>query len=204
MWFLTFAVMAATPPIAITSPVEGAMVVAGSLVAITVNITSGSYPSGIAIVGQDPLGDADIQPVSGSTMQFSLMIPTNTPPDSYAITAVGMSTKGELVSSAPVSIRVEGADRPTLLLISPASIAFAVVGDTREPTVVAQFAGGSSLDVTKSSRLVIRSEDPTMAVVRDGVITAAGPGHTSIAFQYGPVTTMTAVTVDSSAVVPKK
>jgi hypothetical protein len=71
MWFLTFAVMAATPPTAITSPVEAAMVVAGSLVAITVNITSGSYPSGIAIVGQDPLGDADIRDSRHGRLQRS-------------------------------------------------------------------------------------------------------------------------------------
>jgi hypothetical protein len=194
----------ATPPIVITSPVEGTTVMAGKPVAISVNITSGSYPAGIAIIGQDPLGDADIQPVSGSMMHFSLMIPANTPPNSYAITAVGMSTRGELVTSAPVNIQVEGADKPTFLVIYPASIAFAVAGDTTEPTVVAQFTGGSSLEVTHSSRLVIRSEDPTVAVIRDGVITAVGPGHTSIAFQYGPVTIMTAVTVDSGGAVPKK
>jgi hypothetical protein len=195
---------AATPPLVITAPVEGATVMAGTAIAITVNVTSGSYPKGMAIMAHDPLGATDLQPVSGSTVQFSLTIPANTPPDSYAITAVGMNAKGELVSSAPIDVRVESADIPTSLAVYPPAIALAGVGDTTEPIVVGKLPGGTYLDVTHSSRLVIRSEDPAIAVARDGIITAVGSGHTSMSIQYGSVSTTTAVTVATAAVIPKK
>jgi len=194
----TITAMTATPPLAITSPVEGATVIAGSPVAIAVTVVSGSYPSGVAIIGQDPLGATGLQPVIGSTMTFSLTIPANTAPGSYTVTAVALSSAKALVSSVPVNVSVERADSPTALSVYPPAVYLDAVGSALPLTVMGTFAEGVTTEVTKSTRLTATSENTNVATVQNGTVTATAAGQTSIEIRYGSVTVKLPITVPAT------
>jgi Dockerin type I domain len=166
--------------------INGAAVTAGQTLAVSVSIGSGTYPNGLAVVGQDPLGVTAIQPVSGSTLSFALTIPGHTPPGSYSITAAGPNNAGALISSAPISVVVERADRPTALSVHPAMAAFRFVGDTLPLTVYAKFSNGLT-DVTQSAHLIATSENSAVATAQNGTISAVNSGQTDIDLQYGSV-----------------
>jgi hypothetical protein len=109
--------LAAQSPAAliIVSPSAGRMIQPGQAVAISVHVASGTYPYGVGILGQDPLGSAGPNTVVGSTVSFTLTVPANTPPGPYEITAAAADSTGALASSEPVTIDVERADIPTAL-----------------------------------------------------------------------------------------
>jgi hypothetical protein len=186
---------AQTPSLVISTPQNGAPAASGQALAITVTVASGSYPSGIAIFAQDPLGIAALQAVVGSAVNFAMTIPANTPPGTYAITAVGQNSAGTLVSSTPVNVVVERADLPTSLIVTPTSVVFGYIGDKVPLTLIGTFAAGVQMDVTQSSHLSLTSENTSIAGVKNGVITAVGTGNTTIDVQYGSVTGKIAVTV---------
>lgn len=183
-------------PLTITSPVSGTTVTSGQSFAITVTVGSGTYPPGIAIFAQDPLGGTDLQPVVGSTATFTLMVPANTSPGSYALTAASADSTGADVESAPISVLVERADLPTALTIyPPATLNLRFIGDTNPITVFGTFTAGLQIDVTHSTHLTITSENPNVATVQNGIITAVGSGQTNIDVQYGSITAKLSVTV---------
>jgi hypothetical protein len=184
-----------TSPPTITSPASGAVVTAGQSLTITVSVTSGAYPNGIAIIGHDPLGTTAVQSVTGSSVSFSLPIPTNTPPGTYAVTAVGVNSSGTLVSSSPIAVDVERADQPTNLIVAPSLFTFVNIGDTRAVTVLAFFTGGSPLDVTRSLQLTISSGNSAIATVQNGVVTAVAAGQTYLDVKYAQIDLIIPLTV---------
>ena len=199
MSLLSVAAMSATSEIVITSPVEGAIVVAAKSITITVTISSGDYPYGMAIIGQGPLGTTDLQPVSGSTLKFSLTIPKNTPPGSYAVTAVALSSAKALVSSVPVNVIVERADSPTVLSVYPPALYLDAVGSALPLTVMGTFADGVTTEVTMSTRLTATSENTNVATIQNGTVTATGAGQTSIEIRYGSLTVQLPITVPNKS-----
>jgi hypothetical protein len=194
----TVAAAQAPPALSITSPASGTAVSAGQSLSVTITIGSGTYPNGMAVFAKAPLGVASVQSVTGSTVTLSLAIPANTPPGAYALTAMSMDSTGALVSSVPVSVDVQRADTPTSLLADPAALTLRFVGDTLPLTVWGTFAGVGQLDVTQSSQLTTQSENPNVATAQNGMITARGPGQTSIDVTYGSITVKIAVTVPTS------
>jgi len=187
-------VATAAAPLTITSPINGASVTSGQSLVITVTVASGTYPHGIAVIGQHPLGVTGLQAVAGSTLRFTLAIPANTPPGSYNLTAMSVDSKGVLVPSAPVSVIVERADLPTMLATDPL-IFFAYVGQTLPWTIFSTFAGGVQTDVTQSTLLNIDSGNTRVAIVEHGLVKAMGSGKTNINVRYGSITKSIAVTV---------
>jgi hypothetical protein len=187
-----------TVALAITSPINGAVVTAGQALSVSVSIASGTYPNGLAVFGQEPIGVTAIQPVTGATMSFTLTIPGNTPPGSYLITAAGPNSAGALASSASISVIVERADLPTALSVHPAMAIFRYVGETLPLSVFATFSDGSTIDITQSTELTATSENSAVATVQSGIISAASSGHTNIDLQYGSVTAKIPVSVPST------
>ena len=187
-----------TVALTITSPTNSAVVTAGQALPVSVNIASGTYPNGLAVFGQQPIGATAIQPVTGPTMSFTLTIPSNTPPGSYLITAAGPNTAGTLVSSTSISVVVERADPPTKLSVHPAMAIFRYVGETLPLSVFATFSDGSMADVTQSTHLSATSEDSSFATVQNGIISAVSSGQTNIDLQYGSITSKIPVSVPST------
>jgi hypothetical protein len=179
----------------IVSPNAGRTIQPGQAVTISVHVPSGTYPYGVGIVGQDPLGFAGPSPVVGSTVAFTLTVPAYTPPGPYEITAAAADSIGALVSSNPITLDVERADIPTALLVDPPSVSKRLVGDTLLLTIFGVFAGGQEIDLTHSTKLKFNSENTTVAVVQDGILSAVGVGQTNLDVQYGSITAKISVTV---------
>jgi hypothetical protein len=190
-------VSSAQPPAAmiIVSPSAGSMIQPGQALTISVHVASGTYPKGVAVIGQDPLGSAGFSPVVDSAASFTLGVPANTSPGLYKITAVSVDSTGAMVSSKPVTIDVERADVPTQIKVYPPSVTLELVGDTLLLTIFGVFPGGGELDLTHSSKLRFISENTSVAVAQDGVFSAVGVGQTNIDVQYGPISEKLRVTV---------
>ncbi|MGO9931449.1 MAG: dockerin type I repeat-containing protein [Steroidobacteraceae bacterium] len=99
------------------------------------------------------------------------------------------------MSSAPVKVVVERADSPTALTIDSPLIIFAYIGQTLPWTIFASFAGGLQTDVTRSTHLIIDSDNPRVAIVEHGMVKAVGSGRTSLNVRYGSIAQSISVTV---------
>src|SRR5450755_1912476 len=90
----------------ITSPADGAVVHPGDSVTVTVSATGASFAQMI-IIAQDPIASSQVS--TAPPYQFSIQIPSDITPGSYALTASGAVSPGNGVESDPVSIDVERA-----------------------------------------------------------------------------------------------
>ena len=170
----------------------------GQAVAISVHVASGTYPSGVGVVGDGPLGLAGPNPIVGSTVSLTLTAPANTPPGPYQVTAIASDSTGALVSSNPITLDVERADIPTALLAYPPAVGVQFyVGNTLSLTVVGIFPSKQKVDLTRSTKLIFTSENTGVAVVQNGVLSAVGVGQTNVDVQYGSITTKISVTVQA-------
>jgi hypothetical protein len=76
---------------------------------------------------------------------------------------------------------VEKSEEPRSIRTEPAIIHFEHAGDQIPVRVLGAFADGSHEELTKSSKTTFMSADPRVATVTaGGVVTAVGPGKTSI------------------------
>ena len=199
MTFLTLAAAQSLPGLTITSPVNGATVTAGQSLAITVAVAPGSYPPGVAIYAEDPLGATAFQPVAGPTLSFSLAVSSNTSPGSYALRAVSVGPNGNQIISSAVNVQVERADQPISLSPDPPAVNLRFIGDSLPLSVFAMFAGSVRLEITQSSLLSVTSQNPSVASFGNGIVTAVGSGQTTLTVRYGALTPVTvAVTVPKS------
>ena len=185
----TTSVIANTPPPVITSPVSGATVLAGQSLTISANISAGAFPSGVALLAQDPLGSAAIQTVAGSTVTFSITIPPNTPSGPYLITVVGVNSAGAVIPSAQFTVDVEQAVQTSAITTYPGAIFMGSIGDTRSLTVLGSFPGNLQIDISKSSQLTTVSDNSAIATAQNGTITGVASGQTNIEISYGQITT---------------
>ncbi len=179
----------------IVSPSTGRTIQPGQALAISVHVASGTYPNGVSIAGADPLNFVGPNPVVGSTVSLTLTVPANTPPGPYEITALSVDSTGAMVSSEPVTIDVERADYPTALLLDPPSVTMRFVGDTTPLTIRGIFPSGPKVFLTHSTKLKFTSENTSVAVVQNAMLSAVGVGQTNIDVQYGSVSAKIAVTV---------
>jgi hypothetical protein len=178
--------------------VSGATVTSGRSITVTVTVASGIYPHGVGLFTKDPLEGADLQQVVGSTLHFTISIPTYTTPGPYPLFAVSVNAAGVEVNSAPITVNVERADMPTALSVDPFSLTLRFIGDSLPFTVWGKFAAGLQTDVTQSSYLIVTSENPRVAAVQNDIISAAGSGQTNIDVTYRSITVKVPVTVPSA------
>jgi hypothetical protein len=184
---------AQSPALTITSPVSGATVLAGQSLTITVAVAPGSYPPGVAIYANDPLGATAFQPVAGQTLSFSLAVPTNTSPGSYAVRAVSLDPNGNQIISSPVNVQVEQIGQPLSVSPDPPSVNLRFVGDSLPLSVFAMFSSSVRLDMTQSLSLSVTSQNPSVATFGNGIVTAVGSGQTTLTVRYGLLPSVTVV-----------
>ena len=173
----------------ILSPASDSVVRPGQMV--TISVAADASVEKLALIGQHPLGVGRI--VSGGApgivtrgqgefrpIQFSLLIPVDTQPGIYRVTAMGR-VSGDDIESEAVTVDVEKSEEPRSIRTEPAVIHFEHVGDQIPVRVLGTFADDSREELTKSSKTTFTSADPRVATVTaGGVVTAVGPGKTSI------------------------
>jgi hypothetical protein len=173
----------------ILSPSTGAVARPGQT--ITVAVAADASVEKLALIGQHPLGVGRV--VAGGApgiiargqgesrpIQFQVRIPVDIRPGVYRVTAMGRISGGDVESEA-VTIDVEKSEEPVRIWAEPSLIQFAHVGDEIPVRVLGIFAGGSNEELTKSTKTVFISADPRVAAVSaSGMVTAVGPGKTTI------------------------
>jgi hypothetical protein len=156
-----------------------------------------TYPNGVALVGGSPaVTSQGFQ--SGSSLAFTVTVPTTANAGAFGITALATTSAGTLVESAELTLDVERADAPQSLTAQPSGIQFSFVGDSLSVDVVGVFADGSKWLMTQSSQLQVSSSNTGVALFQNGSIIAAGAGSTSVTFAVGSITQSVRVTVPTS------
>jgi hypothetical protein len=170
--------LAQQPALRITSPLSGAVITAGQTITITVSADPSVRVAGVLTDGPFP----DLQP-GPSQNEFLQKIPPTIPPGTYRLTAIGLTSTGDLESS-PVPIDIEPADPNSITASSPV-FNFTAIGHKLPIEVKGHYTDGSTLDLTKSSRISFISKDPQVAIVDStGMVKAVGLGQTSILIRY--------------------
>jgi hypothetical protein len=178
----------------ILSPTSGLEVHPGQTVTIKVAadasvqklILTAPHPLGMGEVelGQLGLGNAAGIVAQGrgeaNPIVFLLTIPNPIQPGIYHVTAIGKTPSGT-VESYPLALDVERADNPIRIWAEPSSIQFTQLEDRIPVRVLGEFADGSQIDLTRSSRTKFTSADTGVAsVASDGMVTAVAEGKTDI------------------------
>jgi hypothetical protein len=168
-------------PVHFVSPAGGTVVQPGQTV--TIAVTTDSSVEKLALLGQHPLPISQVVASGlGVTRPFELQvkIPTDIRPGPYRVTAIGTLAGGEAVSESLV-LDVEKAEEPTRIWAKPSTILFSSAGERVPLRVLGAFGNGSEETLTKSSKTTYTSADLRVATVSaDGLVTAVGPGKTSI------------------------
>jgi hypothetical protein len=168
-------------PVHFVSPAAGTVVRPGETV--TMAVAADSSVEKLALLGQHPLPLSQVvAPGLAATrpFEFQVRIPTDIRPGNYRVTAIGTLAGGETVSESLV-LDVEKAEEPTRIWAKPSTILFSRAGEQIPLRVLGAFGDGSQETLTKSSKTIYTSADPSVASVSaDGLVTAAGPGKTSI------------------------
>lgn len=171
----------------ITSPANGTVVAPGQIITVSVTINSGTYPSGIGILGGEAGGPAVmLPPISGaSPLSFSVTIPANAFPGKFTISAAGDdSSSGVLQTSYDVTLDVERTDSPVSLRVDPTSMHFQHVGQSLSLKVTGVYADGSWHGLTHSPLLQMTSSDTAVAKITNGAVKAVSLGNTTIQVKY--------------------
>jgi len=150
---------------------------------VTIAVVADSSVEKLALVGQHPLPVSQVvAPGLGvaSPFEFQVRIPTDIRPGPYHVAAIGTLAGGETVSERLV-LDVENAEEPARIWAKPSTILFSSAGERVPLRVLGAFAHGSEETLTKSSKTTFTSADLRVATVSaDGLVTAVGPGKTSI------------------------
>jgi hypothetical protein len=171
------------PTIQISSPASGTIVNPGQNVQVIVISPSDVTFTQVAVIAEDPIGFSIVQ--ASVPVQFSFTIPANISCGSYSLTASGITTSGQSVSSDLILIDVERPDMPLSISTPTPVVTISTPGEESPISVVATFAGGSILDVTNSSNLTYSSSQTSIATVdANGIVTAVAPGQTSVLATY--------------------
>jgi hypothetical protein len=178
----------------IVSPVSGDVVPEGQPLRIVV--AADDSVRMVHVMGWDPLPVG--RPLGNNV--FEMDIAKTISPGKYQLTAVGVTSVP--VYSAPVVIQIEREDTPVDLQVSPRYLSLVYAESPYPIFIEAQFADGSKLFVTHSSKITFESKNPAIATVDDqGGVIAHGPGETAIMIGYDGKL-FTALLVDGPGTLP--
>jgi len=159
----------------ITSPASGTVVSPGQT--ISISVAADPAVQQVALFPEPPLPEAQ---AGFSAGEFNLTIPAGIPPGPHDLRALGVSG-GVVVTSDYLTLDVERSDDPVRLRTEPAILQLRNRGDQFPLRVIGTYNDGSQATLTASSRTAYSSDDPTVAAVSpNGIVTAVGPGKTSI------------------------
>jgi hypothetical protein len=161
------------PALQITSPAQGTVTTPGQTLSVAASASLGVQLTQVGIFGTIPLGGAG--PLTTAPYQFTLDIPIGLPVGLYQLTAVGLDTSGNLVTSAPVAISVEPGAAVVKLSAQPTKLKFQFVGQQLPLIVTGTLSDGTIVDLAQSSATTYSSNAPqTVTVSHAGLATAVG------------------------------
>src|SRR5258708_27154296 len=166
----------------VPSPAKASRYAPGDTINITVT-AQGSFDS-VTVVGQD-MGTA---PLLSSPPYVLTLTTRNEISGKKTLTAVGFTSGGLTVFSAPISIDVESSAVVASLKPNLTTIHFRYIGQQIKVTPLATFNDGSAADVSSSSRITYTSQNMAVVTVApDGTLTATGVGQTTVTIASGSV-----------------
>ena len=174
--FCSFAFSQTRPPLQITSPRTGTVVMRGQ----TVYVSVAAAPSitTVAVISQDPLGLA----VEREKLRtFSFTIPLKAPIGKYYVTAIAPSKEpDDLIESENIMLDVESPLPIVNLQVNPRTLELNP-GVALPLNVLGTFSDDSQADLARSSHVTYTAENPAVATVSDeGWVTGVEPGHTTV------------------------
>lgn len=188
--FLSLSVSAYAQSLQIISPSSGTIVHPGQEISVdvysdqSVTISWVSGNGGLKTAKQGNLPNI-----------FTLTVPSNINPGTYTISASGIDN-GVQIFSDPVVIKVERIDSPSKIDIYPTELHFEKIGDTLPVEVSGVFSTDGRVYLTNSPEIKYTAENNSIASVStDGVVTATGPGSTTVTATYKGVSALTQVQV---------
>jgi hypothetical protein len=176
-------------------PSNGAVVAPGDTVTVQVTATANSFQS-VQVIGGQGLGFTP--PLQQPPYTFSLSIP-NRYIGKVILTALGLTGSNQGLFSAPVALDSESTLVIQSVQASTSYVPLTRLGQSYPLRVLGVLPDGSVLDLTSSSFLAYASINNSVAVVNSaGLITAAGPGNTTVNCTYGGLSTQVQVSVANS------
>jgi Dockerin type I domain len=171
--------------IEISSPQNGA-VISGVRMPVVVTLHEGTDCQGVVIM----VDSIDAVTITHPPFEASIRIPKNfTGPSKMK--ALCRTTENQLISSPIVSFVVDSGVEYSALKAEPSWLTFAYTGRQMSLMIEGTAADGQRINVTKSPRVSITSDNPGIAAVGTsdrGVtaqVTAMGPGSTTIRARSG-------------------
>jgi hypothetical protein len=189
------------PALQITSPANGSILNPGQTLSVTVASPAGLTLTNVMVMGELQLGLVG----SGTSVPatVSTTIPATISPGQYMLTAMGLTSAGQVVQSATILIGVERPDSPVSLLADPVRILPQSQGQRQPLRISATFSDGAILDVTGSTNMAYSSSNTSVATVNaNGTVTAVGTGAAIITAAYGQGTSSLLATVSVSVPPP--
>jgi hypothetical protein len=170
----------------ISSPAPNAVINPGQTMTVMVTSPANVTFTNVGVIGESPIGMSTTL-ASGVPAQFSFNIPADIACRRYIMSADGTTAAGQDVSSTIVTIDVERPDMPTSIRAALPSIDFEAQGGSFPVMILASFADGKTLNVTRSTNMVYASSDPAVATVSaSGEVTGLAPGDAVVTATYGP------------------
>jgi hypothetical protein len=171
------------PILQITSPASGVLVNPGQTIPVTVSSPTNSAFTKIILVGEFPIGFSDI--ATSLPAQFPVVVPADSAPRKFTLTASGFTTSGQEVESTPIFLDVERTDLPIKMASMPAASKFESQGAKLPLRIWGTFSDGSYLDITGSSYVAYSSSNVNVATVdATGVVTAVATGGATVKAMY--------------------
>ena len=183
------------PTLTITSPANGAQVQAGQTLNVSVSASSGATFSSVQVVAQ---GAGISTALAAPPYTFTITVPSQiVGPET--ITAMGVTSSGSAVFSPAIAVDCEPSLGVSSLSLSFSEISFGFTGDQVGLTVQGTLSDGSSVNLTQSSKTTFSSGNIAVASVSStGLVTAVGPGTTTITVSNGGQIAAATVSVPNS------
>jgi hypothetical protein len=202
----------AQPTLRITSPADGTIVDAGSVLTVTVEASPANTFQLVMIIGEDPIGSSQF--LERPPYRFTVEIPRRVTPrrDGYDLTPVGSSGGTPFLDFKPLTIYVERPDLPEILLAGDSSLnsGFYPSSTPRKPYqlhlnkvgweemlyLMGIFPGRAQVDLTESKYVKYSSDNLRVAKINEiGSVHATGIGSAKITITYRSKSVIVPVTV---------
>ena len=180
--------------LSISAPADGAVALDGQSLNISVSSSGGAFSS-VQVIGEN-IGLSLVSLAAPYT--FSLTIPSNTV-GLKRITAAGVTAAGIIVFSPSITVDCEPSATVTGLTAGSGQLSFNFPGQQVNLSIQGTLSDASVVDLTRSSRTSYSSGNTSIATVdANGVVTAVGPGTTTVSIANGGQSAAVSITVPSS------
>ena len=183
------------PTLTITSPTNGAQVQWGQSLGVSVSVSQGATFSSIQVIVQ---GIGLSTALTSPPYSFTVTVPSQAA-GQESITAVGVTANGSVVFSPAITVDAEPSLAVSGITLNFSQVNFGFTGDQVGLTVQGTLSDGSLVNLTQSNKTTFSSGNIAVATVSStGLLTAVGPGSTTITVANGGQIAVGTVSVPNS------